>query len=98
MKPLSIQSINDSDVYMKAPYEAWIQAADGSVLMKRTGITPPGYPSRAIYQVGPYEPGKACYVYEAGHFWPAQEWREQARADGRYDFKLQEKKPRKVKR
>jgi hypothetical protein len=71
--------------------------------MQRSGITSPGYPDRAVYQVKPYYPeafSKAFYVYEAGHFWPSEEWHEQCKADGRYGFEVSPptRKARKSKR
>jgi hypothetical protein len=41
---------------------------------QRTGVTAPGYPDRAVYSIGRWEPGVTLYVYDGGYLWEAVAW------------------------
>lgn len=88
MEPLLIKRLTMSDEYKKTSPQVGAYHADGSGFwgyMKRVGITPPHYPEFATYGRHPFQVGQEepVYVYEAGRFWLAKEWREFYRAHGR---------------
>lgn len=71
---------NPSDEYLKTPAELSLLTPDGAHWLgyaKRTGITPPGYPDRAVYSWG-----NDYYVYEGGALFLSKDWRESKRVPG----------------
>jgi hypothetical protein len=79
IKPLPTKKINQPDDYLKSPSELKCRTIGGErIVMRKTGITAPCYPERAVYakrisQVS-FDTDKNCYVFDGGFLWPAREW------------------------
>ena len=78
MEPLPVTlSGNPSDDYVKAPPDLFVLENGGRVertAFYRTGITPPGYPDRAVYRAYPRMGLDGYYVLENGQLWEVDEW------------------------
>lgn len=66
---------NPTDLYLHAPGELEV-VVDGDFVgyARRTGITPPHYPDRAVYKFK-----EEYYVYEGGKLFPTNEWKDRNR-------------------
>jgi hypothetical protein len=76
MKPLSVNlSGKTGDGYHEAPPVLYI--LEGNVEREgfyRTGITPPGYPTRAVYARKFTTGEQDHYVLDGGQLWERREW------------------------
>ncbi len=73
-----------SDGYEQAPTEMEFTDALGirfAGRAERTGVTPPGFPDRAVYQIvlSSARPQPGYYVYDGGHLHPSDGWRDSHR-------------------
>lgn len=77
--------VNDPDVFIGSRSEIHIPGTYGLERMRRTGITPPGYPDHPVYRIvdinGNYKT-PVFYVLSGGRFWDADKWRQYFKAHG----------------